>query len=182
MSDSNFQFFTKSELNLDLAELQMSFNDLITLKAISMKFDLMNDDFEKYMDHWNDGQEATDEEVQRSRATETKGRLSSGSDNDSGLAPPHRSRDGKPQKVGVTPRLPTKQGLQAHSKVVDEERHRRKLLKDAAWGASGRQRAEDIDARGQSDEGLWDCLSPGNPSSRPVVESSSASGLGATSL
>lgn len=99
MSDSNFQFFTKSELNLDLAEIQMSFNDLITLKAISMKFDQMNDDFEKYMEHWNDGQEATDEEVQKRKAANTRERLSSGSDNDSSLPlqwPLTRTKDGKP--------------------------------------------------------------------------------------
>jgi hypothetical protein len=90
MSDSNFQFFTKSELNLDLAEIQMSFNDLITLKAISMRFDQMNGDFERYMELWDDGQGATDEGTSRSRAIETRGRLSSGSDNDSGSHLPPR--------------------------------------------------------------------------------------------
>lgn len=40
--DKNFKFYTKTELNLDLAEIQISFNDLIILKGIQKKFDDMN--------------------------------------------------------------------------------------------------------------------------------------------
>ena len=47
LSDKNFRFFQKSELNLDLAEIQISFNDLVILKGLQMKFDLMNKEFEK---------------------------------------------------------------------------------------------------------------------------------------
>ena len=80
MNDSNFRFFSKSELNLDLAEIQISFNDLITLKAISMKFEQMNEDFEKYMEHWNDGDLAAEIGLQISKAGESRTGFSSGSD------------------------------------------------------------------------------------------------------
>ena len=49
MSDSNFNFFKKSELNLDMAEVQISFNDLLILKGISKKYTKMNENFEQYM-------------------------------------------------------------------------------------------------------------------------------------
>lgn len=50
LSDKNFRFFQKSELNLDLAEIQISFNDLVILKGLQMKFDLMNKEFERHME------------------------------------------------------------------------------------------------------------------------------------
>jgi hypothetical protein len=50
MNDSNFKFFYKTELNLDLAEIQISFNDLIILKGIASKFTQMNQDFQKHAD------------------------------------------------------------------------------------------------------------------------------------
>ena len=170
MSDSNFQFFTKSELNLDLAEIQMSFNDLITLKAIAMRFDQMNDDFERYMEHWNDGQEGSEEGARRGRATETRGRLSSGSDNDSGLALPPRGRGGRPQKVGVTPRKSTKQDSKAHRDVVFERDHRHKHNRDAGLGASSHQGAKDTEAHGDFEESKLECQPLGNKNSRPLME------------
>lgn len=34
LNDKNFRFFQKSELNLDLAEIQISFNDMVILEGI----------------------------------------------------------------------------------------------------------------------------------------------------
>ena len=49
LSDANFKYFTKTELNLDLAEIKISFNDLIILKSLSYKFSQMNEVYEKYI-------------------------------------------------------------------------------------------------------------------------------------
>ena len=49
LSDENFTFYKKSEINLDMAQIQISFNDLISLKGISMKLANMNANFEAYM-------------------------------------------------------------------------------------------------------------------------------------
>lgn len=62
MNDSNFKFFNKTELNLDLAEIQISFNDLIILKGIGMKFTQMNQDFQKYMELVADGEDSQSHE------------------------------------------------------------------------------------------------------------------------
>ena len=58
MSDFNFKFFNKTELNLDLAEIQISFNDLIILKGIGTKFTQMNQDFQKHIDLASDGEDS----------------------------------------------------------------------------------------------------------------------------
>jgi len=62
MSDSNFKFFNKTELNLDLAEIQISFNDLIILKGIGTKFTQMNQDFQKHIDLAADGEDSRSNE------------------------------------------------------------------------------------------------------------------------
>lgn len=63
LSDANFKYFTKTELNLDLAEIKISFNDLIILKALSQKFGQMNEVFESYMKN-------LDENLNKTRAAE----------------------------------------------------------------------------------------------------------------
>ena len=50
LSDNNFRYFTKTELNLDLAEIQISFNDMVILKGIGLKFNQMNADFAKQLE------------------------------------------------------------------------------------------------------------------------------------
>jgi hypothetical protein len=45
-------------LNLDLAEIQISFNDLIILKGIGTKFTQMNQDFQKHIDLAADGEDS----------------------------------------------------------------------------------------------------------------------------
>jgi hypothetical protein len=42
MGNQNFKYFKKYELNLDIAEIQVSFNDIIYLKGIFIKFQIMN--------------------------------------------------------------------------------------------------------------------------------------------
>ena len=52
LSDDNFTFYKKSEINLDMAQIQLSFNDLISLKGISMKLANMNSKFADYMERF----------------------------------------------------------------------------------------------------------------------------------
>lgn len=49
MSDGNFKYFHKTEINLDLTEIKASFNDMMILHGISFQFNQMNKQFEAYM-------------------------------------------------------------------------------------------------------------------------------------
>jgi hypothetical protein len=47
-----------------------------------MKFEQMNDDFAKYMEEWSEEEQTGEVEMLTSKASESRGRLSSGSDNE----------------------------------------------------------------------------------------------------
>jgi len=45
MDENNFILFNKTELNLDLTEIHISFSDCIILKGVSNKYENMNAEF-----------------------------------------------------------------------------------------------------------------------------------------
>jgi hypothetical protein len=63
-----------------------------------------------------------------------------------------KNRDGKPQRVGVTPRKLTKQEPRAQRNVVHKKFENQKLIKDTEQSVMNQQRAEESDAESE-DEG-----------------------------
>lgn len=52
LADKYFKFYKKQELNLDLAEIYVSFNDIVALKGIGMRMDEMNRNFAEYYENF----------------------------------------------------------------------------------------------------------------------------------
>lgn len=80
LSDNNFRYFTKTELNLDLAEIQISFNDMVILKGISLKFNQMNTEFAEQLEKLADKVDSQSAESDYEMSEEEKSNSDEGDD------------------------------------------------------------------------------------------------------